>query len=78
MCGCDGAGQQQNAPTASAAASEASSAPDAMEQTAETPVEGRSSMLTSLIALGKVLGCALGRVFSGEGGWGGGSCVLLH
>ena len=37
-----GAGQEQDAPSASAAASEASSAPDALEQTAETPVEGKS------------------------------------
>ncbi|KAL3152581.1 hypothetical protein ABBQ32_001602 [Trebouxia sp. C0010 RCD-2024] len=36
-------GQQQSAPTASAAASEASSAPDALEQTAETPAEGKPS-----------------------------------
>lgn len=33
-------GQQQGAPTASAAASEASTATDALEQTAETPMEG--------------------------------------
>lgn len=45
-CVCGGAGQQQNAPTASAAASEASSAPDAVEQTAETPVEGKSPIPT--------------------------------
>lgn len=33
-------GQQQDASTASAAASEASTATDALEQTAETPMEG--------------------------------------
>ena len=45
MHACDGAGEQQDAPTASAAASEASSAPDALEQTAETPAEGAFSSL---------------------------------
>lgn len=43
MCVRAAAGQQQSAPTASAAASEASSAPDALEQTAETPAEGKPS-----------------------------------
>lgn len=73
-CVCGGAGQQPNAPTASAAASEASSAPDAVEQTAETPVEGKSSIPTSQLALGKGVGGCIGQDL-----WeGGGACVLVH
>ena len=41
LIACVSVGQQADGPTASAAASEASTAADALEQTAETPVEGR-------------------------------------
>lgn len=57
MLVCDSAGQQQNAPTASAAASEASSAPDALEQTAETPAEGKPICLSAYSTTAVVCQC---------------------
>ena len=45
------AGEQPDGPSASAAASEASTAADALEQTAETPVEGELAALCCSVFL---------------------------